>query len=107
MGESKTIIGSYKEIKPERRSKEETEIDYEAEAIELETTEVSFENLEKLDAVISGEEEFTEDAKETLNKLEGTEMGFQIRKRILSLLDQTEMGQTNGKPLADLSSILD
>lgn len=115
MGKSKTIISSSSEEiapvkgKPLAKAVDDEEtIDYEAESIPLETTEISFESLEELDSVIRQRTGLTKESKETLNKLEGTEIGFYIKDKISSLLDQAELiPEQQDKRLKNLSALLD
>lgn len=110
MGVSKTVISNIsREPTPVRKRKEKEEVDYEAESIPLETCEVSFETLELLGDVISGDSEVTDEAKDILLSLEGSELGNQMRSRIASLLDQIDTPGYSGDlktPLADLSAFL-
>lgn len=109
MGLSRTVLG--REVAIDKRKKtNEDEIDYEAESIPLETVEVSFESLEKLNEVSVGKP-MDDDSKETLKKLQETELGAQIKSRISSLLDQIDFSEEGvSSPevkLTDLSSYLE
>ncbi|WP_176221466.1 hypothetical protein [Massilibacteroides vaginae] len=108
MGVSKTKVGEAGLFK--LKAKEVPEIDYEAEAIPLETREISFESLEQIDSVITGKEELTEKSKKAIKNLGGTELGHQIKNRISSLLDNVELKSRDIKDnteLSDLSALLD
>ena len=109
MGLSRTVLG--REVAIDKRGeKNENEIDYEAESIPLETVEVSFESLEKLNEVSVGKP-MDVDSKETLIGLQETELGAQIKSRISSLLDQIDFSEEGGSSpevkLTDLSSYLE
>lgn len=109
MGISRTVITGYENTEYKKVIKKEEEIDYEAESIPLETVEVSFESLEKLtdDAT---HKKMDNESRETLLKLETTELGSQIKNRISSLLDNAEFSrgrQSEGEDLPDLSTYLD
>lgn len=115
MGASKTVIGSVapppEQIpKKEEKNEDKDEIDYEAESIPLETVGVSFDALEKLSDVLGGKAKATEEDRQTLKSMEGTDLGVQVKNRIAALLDEAEQltgKRESTKPLADLSALFD